>query len=117
MGMGQYVLDEKGNPVECHDIREWGKFMENPRNKILKKDSFFQEIDSRKVKIEVSTVFLGLDHGWSSDDKPVLWETMIFGGPEDQYQDRYSSMEEALKGHRRALFLVGKHDFLGELGS
>jgi hypothetical protein len=32
---------------------------------------------------------------------------MIFGGPHDGYQDRYTSRQEALEGHQKALALVG----------
>lgn len=47
---------------------------------------------------KVSTVFLGFDHGWEGE--PVLWETMVFGGPLDQEQDRCSgSREQALAMH------------------
>lgn len=48
--------------------------------------------------IYVSTVFLGLDHSFGSfgECKPVLFETMIFGGEHDQYQE----------GHKRALEMV-----------
>lgn len=51
--------------------------------------------------MEVSTVFLGLDHGFNSE-KPVLWETMIFGegrGEDWEFQWRYTSHEEAIQGH------------------
>ena len=34
---------------------------------------------------------------------PVLFETMIFGGPTDEDQWRYISMEEAIVGHELAL--------------
>ena len=51
---------------------------------------------------KVSTVFLGLDHAWFAT-APVLWETMIFGGPLDQFCERYRSVREARAGHRRAL--------------
>lgn len=59
---------------------------------------------------KVSTVFLGLDHNFSGlenplDYRPVLWETMIFGGPNDQEMWRYCSREEALKGHDAAVRL------------
>jgi len=38
-------------------------------------------------EVEVSTVFLGLDHAvW--DGPPMLFETMIFGGPHDNSQWR-----------------------------
>jgi hypothetical protein len=54
----------------------------------------------------VSTVFLGLDHNYSFEGPPVLWETMIFGGEHDSYQTRYTSKDDAVKGHEEALRLV-----------
>jgi hypothetical protein len=51
--------------------------------------------------VEVSTVFLGLDHGWSQDGPPVLFETMIFGGDYDQHCWRYTSYVAAQAGHTR----------------
>lgn len=56
--------------------------------------------------VTVSTVFLGLDHNFGWEGPPILWETMIFGGEHDQYQERYSSADEAEIGHERALALV-----------
>jgi hypothetical protein len=53
----------------------------------------------------VSTVFLALDHSFESNI-PVLFETMIFGGKYDQYQDRYSTWDEAIQGHEIAVNLV-----------
>lgn len=50
----------------------------------------------------VSTVWLGLDHGFGSR-KPVLWESMVFGpqvDSEQDYQWRYTSEERALAGHQ-----------------
>jgi hypothetical protein len=55
--------------------------------------------------VRISTVFLGLDHG-IYEDKPMLFETMIFGGEYDDYQERYSTWEEAEEGHQRACELV-----------
>lgn len=49
----------------------------------------------------ISTVWLGLDHNWwSPGNPPIIFETMVFGGPLDQEQDRYSTEEAALAGHR-----------------
>lgn len=45
----------------------------------------------------VSTVFLCLDHGYEGE--PVLFESMIFGGPLDGEQCRYHTWEEAEAGH------------------
>ena len=51
--------------------------------------------------VTVSTVLLYLDHGWG-DGPPVLFETMIFGGEHDEYQERYCTLAEAKDGHARA---------------
>ena len=50
--------------------------------------------------IEVSTVFLGLDHNhWNGP--PLLFETLVFGGEFDQEMDRYETWDQALEGHRK----------------
>lgn len=48
--------------------------------------------------VEVSTVFLGIDHQWGSGP-PLLFETMIFGGEYDQCQWRWTTRVQALAGH------------------
>lgn len=54
--------------------------------------------------VTISTVFLGLDHGWN--DIPVVFETMIFGGEHDQYQERYTNWLDAELGHGLAVLMV-----------
>lgn len=60
--------------------------------------------------VKVSTVFLGLDHGfWFQPVKPyrpVLFESMIFGGPFNDEQERYCTIEEAQDGHQRMVRLA-----------
>lgn len=48
--------------------------------------------------VRVSTVWLGLDHGWGTE-RPVIFETMVFGGPLDEEVVRYSTESEARAGH------------------
>lgn len=55
--------------------------------------------------VRVSTVFLGLDHGYG-DGPPLIFETMIFGGDHDGEQWRYSTWQEAEEGHAAAVVLV-----------
>jgi hypothetical protein len=91
-----YVLDKDNKPVEA-DIDEWGKFFENIENR---------RVASTMVGAHhVSTVFLGIDHNWSDDGSPILWETMIFSSDVDIDNQcwRYSSYEDALKGHAAAI--------------
>jgi hypothetical protein len=56
--------------------------------------------------VEVSTVWLGLNHRFLGDGAPLIFETMIFGGPHDQWQWRYPTREAALAGHDQAVALV-----------
>ena len=88
---GQYILNGK-TPVECNDLMEWAKQMEG-KNRIVEQ--------SQLGGVKVSTVFLGLDHSFG-DGQPLLFETMIFRGEHDQYQDRYSTWDEAVEGHKKA---------------
>jgi len=63
-------------------------------------------IVTKDLHIQVSTIFLVLDHGWHEGGPPILWETMVFGGPLDADQDRYSSLEDAKVGHEHMVTLV-----------
>ena len=88
---GRYVLDDQGNPVPETDPMVWARW--------------FADVNKRRLAMTdlpgggyVSTVFLGLDHGWS-DGPPALWETMVFGVTGDETQERYTSHDDALAGH------------------
>lgn len=47
----------------------------------------------------VSTIWLGLDHGFGNS-KPMIFESMLFGGEDNNSLQRYSTEHEALKGHK-----------------
>ena len=90
--MSHYILKD-GEPILEPDLLTWAKNF---------------EIEDRRVAltefggVRISTVFLGLDHSFG-DGAPVLFETMIFGGAEDGYQERYHTLEESMLGHERAV--------------
>jgi hypothetical protein len=90
-----YILDESNTPVAV-DLMAWVSFIDRDRNRVA--------LDERG-DVTVSTVFLGLDHSFGFGP-PVLWETMIFGGEHDQYQERYTSHADAVEGHKRAVELA-----------
>lgn len=73
------------------DLMEWGMKLEDLEYKVVARD----ELESGVV---ISTVWLGLDHQWG-DGPPLIFETMVFGGPNDQDQYRYSTEDEARAGH------------------
>jgi hypothetical protein len=67
----------------------------------------FQDKETRRVAfteiskdIEVSTVFIGIDHSHGNSEKPILFETLVFGGEMDGVMRRYSSWFEAEQGHQ-----------------
>lgn len=73
----------------------------------------FEGLDRRVAltehdEIRVSTVFLGIDYSFTYTHAPLIFETMIFGGPHDQYYERYSTWEEAEAGHAEACKLAFK---------
>lgn len=81
---GKYILDENGNPELCDDLMRWALWFERADRTLGR---------HKHNGVEVSTVFLGLDHGG------CLYQTMVFGGKLDQEQERYVTKAEAAKGH------------------
>jgi hypothetical protein len=63
---------------------------------IEKRRVAFTEIDGGA---HVSTVFLGLDHNYLGVGEPLLFETLVFGGPLADEMKRYSTYEQAERGH------------------
>lgn len=94
--LGRYILDGH-EPVPCEDITTWANWLETAHRHVAE--------DTTPGGARVSTVFIGIDHNWEGGT-PLLFETMIFGGPEDTFQDRYSSWDEAVSGHAKALALA-----------
>lgn len=86
---GRYILKDK-IPVLVDDLIEWAKAFEK-MNRQVAKDAIGD--------VSVSTVFLALDHQFGKG-KPILFETMVFGGELDGEQDRYHTWEEAEEGHK-----------------
>lgn len=49
-------------------------------------------------EVKLSTVLLGIDHAFGGG-MPQLFETMIFGGPHDEFQARWATYDEAVVKH------------------
>ncbi len=90
-----YKLEGK-LPVPCDDILEWAIYFENTSRQVAL---------THLSDATVSTVFLGLDHGFYAG-RVLLFETMVFGGNLDQQQRRYGSWEEAENGHEEMVSMV-----------
>lgn len=103
----RYVLNAQGEPVPEPDLLTWAAWFEKPSNRFLAQDDL-------AGGVKVSTMFLGLDPSFASGGAPVLWETMIFGGKHDRYQERYLSREQAIAGHALAVEMVSKDSEEGQ---
>jgi len=90
--MNLYKLDGKlAVPVDT--IEEWYKGLNFGKHVAL------EEIGGYVI----STVFLGVDHGFFPD-RPLLFETMIFDpGGRNDYQERCGTWEEAIEMHEAAV--------------
>lgn len=113
--MDLYKL-EGHEPVLVADVLEWGRWLQSAVERgetVVARD----ELDG----IIVSTVFLGLDHGFPTR-RVLLFETMVFEGvaftplfsspwflrvrSSWDLQPRYSTWDEAVAGHRAVLARV-----------
>lgn len=94
-----YILGEDGQTPIQATVEQAALWLSTNHHKKI--------VEQTKIgSVQVSTVFLGLDHNMSlAPGKPVLWETMIFGDG-DEYQQRYTSYKDAKLGHKRAVWKV-----------
>lgn len=94
-----HCYDREGNPTT---LGVWAMLQGyHPEYKIVEQ--------TQDGDVLVSTVWLGLDHSFPLPGHPripIIFETMIFGGSEDGFQERYATEEQARKGHRNAVWLA-----------
>ena len=112
--MMHYILDKNKKVKKEKDLITWAMWLE----------SADKHIAHTKLKtIYVSTIFLGLNHRFGPG-KPLLFETMVFSNRTsktkldkktfkfhkslDNYTERYSTTNQALKGHKRICKLIKK---------
>lgn len=95
-----YKLDENYNLVNLNSLEEW---IEQTKKLAEKRIIGRNHVFVNDERIFVSTVFLGIDHSFSNHGEPILFETMVFGGINDQYQNRYCTFREACNGHLQVL--------------
>mgnify|MGYP001573561839 CR=1 FL=1 len=94
MNNQKYILGKKHELIET-DLMTWAKWFEDINNWRVANDFI--------GKVQISTVFLGLDHNFSMRGEPLLFETMIFGGKRDNEQWRWHTWKEAEVGHKKIL--------------
>lgn len=87
--MNLYILNELGLPEREPHVCKWSQWMStHPWERFV---GVTHIVDSG-VDISVSTIFVGVN---------CLWETMIFGGEHDLYQERRDTQADAVLAHAR----------------
>lgn len=89
-----YRRDGTPYPNGMEGMLQWGKDLEMTDRRVDKTNLWWGGY--------VSTVWLGLDHGWGAGP-PLIFETMVFGKVSmlDLDMERYSYESEAIMGHHR----------------
>lgn len=93
-----YIL--KGQePISVSSLMVWGRWFKRADRAVAL---------TKLADCEISTVFLGLGHGFDKNGDPLLFETMVFGGPLDLMGERYTTWAEAEAGHQRMIDRVAE---------
>lgn len=92
-----YILNEDNEMVPAELDEAMDFFSNSPRRFVGKTDV--------TDEVSVSTVFLCFDHGINGA-RPLVFETMVFGGILDAYQRRYRTYDGAKVGHAEIVRMV-----------
>src|SRR5690606_41277 len=96
--------DRDGNPLTDEEYDKYS--VPGHRNKRVGRTDINSDVS-------VSTVWLGLNHGWVGAG-PIIFETMVFGGDHDGWMQRYSSEEAAMRGHLQVVDALRSGTFFTE---
>lgn len=99
-----YVLDENKKVKTTSSLSEWNQFLANGEKRTVKRETV--------SGIFVSTVFLGIDHNFSTapGKGPILFETMWFQGEDNsEVIRRYRTWDQAMEGHNRSVSYIKEH--------
>ena len=87
-------------PVRC-TLTEFATAMQDDTNRIMAQATI--------KELQISTVFTGINQNWG-EGAPILFETMVFGLPDDlQPQWRFSTWDEAMEIHDLLVSTLTEH--------
>lgn len=99
--MFHYFILDKDNNVVVADLMSASHWMEDNQDRRRVASTVLSDC-------HVSTVFLCINHQWDRNGPPLVFETMVFGGPSDGEYRRYATWDEAVKGHEEMVLSLCK---------
>jgi hypothetical protein len=104
MPLPNYILGPDGRtPEPCPEVLDWAAWYETADRTVSR---------AERAGTLVSTVFLGVDHRFRGEGPPLVFETMVFGAGDEDFDGltrRYATWEEAEAGHREICARVWPH--------
>jgi len=104
----KYILNGRV-PEACGNLMRWSEWMHIADRRVAR---------TTVGEIDVSTVFLGIDHRFSGNGPPVVFETMCFCGTKEAGElpfARYSTWDEAKAGHEAAVMVCQAGEKVSEV--
>jgi hypothetical protein len=90
--MNDFYILKNHIAIKAPNLETWARWMEDENHRRVART----EVEG----IVISTVFLGLNHNFFSDKKPILFETMTFIEGQGEWQERCSTWAEAVLRHQ-----------------
>lgn len=87
-----YFLNEDHTYIPC-SLMKWANQFNEMDNHVAD-----ETINDKRI----STIWMGSDHNYFLG-QPLLFETMVFGHGNDIYCERYTTWEQAVEGHKKAV--------------
>jgi len=91
-----YILDDNGMPILCDDVIAWATWIDSADRAVAVTTIAREGVEET---IRVSTQFIGFDYGFGQSTRPVLYETMVFGGNLNHHTERTDDWYLALRRH------------------
>lgn len=89
-------FNRAGKPISSD---EWSRLHRDMSYRRIGRDEIPD--DGSGQAAEVSTVWLGMDHGFGAGHAPIIFETLVFGGRLANEGERYTTEAEAIAGHAK----------------
>lgn len=97
-------FNREGVPIS---VKEFGRLHRDFSYVRVARTTVMDAANPTKV-LEISTVWLGINHNYFEYGPPLIFETMVFGegSSVDEAMDRYATLKEAEEGHRSMVVTV-----------